>query len=112
MLQAATESPRIGLIWKAGKGVEGAGATSATIRKLNLESVRGCNLRERQKEGLAVGPTRRGNGTEIIAVAAGNSFRLAVFVDSVSPAECQLVEYVVAGSFLDQLTAWLVGEKD
>jgi transposase len=63
------------------------------------------------KRGLAVGPTRRGKGTKIIAVAAGNSPPLAVSVDSASPAECQLVEYVLAGSFLDQFPARLVGDK-
>jgi len=63
------------------------------------------------KGGLAVGPTRRGKGTKIVAIAAANSLPLAVSVDSASPAECQLVEYVLAGSFLDQLPARLIGDK-
>ena len=74
-------------------------------------SVRGCNLREREKGGFAVGPTRRGKGTKIVAIAADNSLPLAVSVDSASPAECQLVEYVLAGSFLDELPARLIGDK-
>jgi transposase len=73
--------------------------------------VRRCHLRERQKGGFAVGPTRRGKGTKIIAIAADNSLPLAVSVDSASPAECQLVEYVLAGSFLDHLPARLIGDK-
>ncbi len=60
---------------------------------------------------MAVGPTRRGKGTKIIAIAAGNSLPLAVAVDSASPAECQLVEPVLAGSFLDELPARLIGDK-
>ena len=64
-----------------------------------------------QKRGFAVGPTRRGKGTKFVAIAAGNSLPLAVSVDSASPAECQLVEYVLAGSFLDQLPARLIGDK-
>jgi transposase len=32
-------------------------------------------------------------------------------VQSASPAECQLVEEVLAGSFLDQLPARLIGDK-
>ena len=63
------------------------------------------------KGGLAGGPTRRGKGTKIIAVAAGNSLPLAVSVQSASPAECQLVEEVLAGSFLDELPARLIGDK-
>src|SRR5208337_4461742 len=47
----------------------------------------------------------------VITIAAGNSLPLAVSVDSASPAECQLVEQVLAGSFLDQLPARLIGDK-
>jgi transposase len=36
---------------------------------------------------------------------------LAVSVESASSAECQLVEDVLAGSFLDQLPARLIGDK-
>jgi hypothetical protein len=32
-------------------------------------------------------------------------------VQSASPAECQLVEEVLAGSFLDELPARLIGDK-
>jgi transposase len=42
-------------------------------------------------------------GTKIVAVA--------VCVQSASPAESQLVEQVLAGSFLDQLPARLIGDK-
>ncbi|SFS21256.1 Transposase DDE domain-containing protein [Granulicella pectinivorans] len=80
--------------------------------KLNLRrSVRRCHLRERQKGGFAVGPTRRGKRTKIVALAAGNSLPLAVSVQSASPAECQLVEEVLAGSFLDELPARMIGDK-
>jgi len=48
---------------------------------------------------------------KFIAIAADNSLPLAVSVDSASPAECQLVEYVLAGSFLDHLPARLIGDK-
>src|SRR5271167_3511331 len=60
------------------------------------------------KRGFGIGPTRRGKGTKI---AAGNSLPLAVSVQSASPAECQLVEEVLAGSFLDELPARLIGDK-
>ena len=64
-----------------------------------------------RKRGIGLGPTRRGKGTKIVAIAAGNSLPLAVSVQSASPAECQLVEEVLAGSFLDQLPARLMGNK-
>jgi hypothetical protein len=64
-----------------------------------------------KKGGFAVCPTRRGTGTKIVAVAAGNTLTLAVSVQSTSPAACKLVEEVLAGSFLDQLPARLIGDK-
>jgi len=104
--------PAVGTQQEAGRSVETAGAASAPAREAQPgRSVRGCNLRERQKGGLAVGPTRRGKGTKIVAVAADNSLPLAVSVESASPAECQLVEEVLAGSFLDELPTRPVGDK-
>ncbi len=50
-------------------------------------------------------------GTKIVAIAAGNSLPLAVSIQSASPAECTLVEEVLAGSFLDALPERLVGDK-
>ena len=89
-----------------------AGQALVRARPVELRrGVRGCYLRERQKGGSAVGPTRRGKGTKIVAIAAANSLPLAVSVQSASPAECQLVEEVLAGSFLDQLPARLIGDK-
>lgn len=79
--------------------------------KLNLEEAFVDATFASAKRGLAVGPTRRGKGTKIVAVAAGNSLPLAVSVQSASPAECTLVEEVLAGSFLDELPARLIGDK-
>lgn len=36
---------------------------------------------------------------------------LAVAIESASPAECKLVEAVLAGCFLDELPARLIGDK-
>ena len=102
----------MGTKWEAGKSAQVVGHPSACGGQAESgRSLRGCHLRERQKGGFAVGPTRRGKGTKIVAVAAGNSLPLAVSVESASPAECRLVEAVLAGSFLDELPARLVGDK-
>ena len=50
-----------------------------------------------------VGPTKRGKGTKIVAIASGDGLPLAISVESASPAECRLVEAVLAGCFLDEL---------
>jgi transposase len=58
-----------------------------------------------------VGPTKRGKGTKIMAIAAVTSLPLAVTVDSASPHETKLVDETLAGSFLDQLPARLIGDR-
>ena len=50
-------------------------------------------------------------GTKIIAIASGDGLPLAVAADSASPAECRLVEAVLAGCFLDEVPERLIGDK-
>jgi transposase len=64
-----------------------------------------------QKGGLAVGPTKRGKGTKIIALADAHRLPLAVTIESASPHESQLVEGFLRHSFLDTLPARLIGDK-
>ena len=64
-----------------------------------------------KKGGLAVGPTKRGKGTKIIALADGHSLPLAVSIESASPHESQLVEGLLGHSFLDTLPPRLIGDK-
>ena len=59
---------------------------------------------------LAVRSTKRGKGTKIMAIAADNSLPLAVSVQTASPHETQLMEEALAGSFLEQLPARLIGD--
>jgi len=70
-----------------------------------------CLLYGGKKGGLAVGPTKRGKGTKIIALADDHSLPLAVSIESASPHESQLVEGVLGQSFLDTLPARLIGDK-
>ena len=58
-----------------------------------------------------MGKTKRGKGTKIMAIAARNSVPLAVTIDSASPHECKLVDETLAGSFLDELCAKLIGDQ-
>jgi transposase len=75
-------------------------------RRLDRRQLRSC-----EKGGLAVGKTKRGKGTKIMAIAAGNSVPLAVTIDSASPHESKLVDETLAGSFLDELPEKLIGDK-
>lgn len=65
----------------------------------------------REKRGLGVGPTKRGKGTKITVIAAGNSLPLAVSVQAASPHESHLVEEALGHSFLNQLPERLIGDK-
>jgi transposase len=97
---------------QAGGVAEDFGASSARARQAEpRRGVRGCDFHEREKGYLAVGPTNRSNGAEIVAIADANSLPLAVSVQSATPAECKLVEEVLAGSFLDERPARLTGDK-
>ena len=79
--------------------------------KLNLEEALVDATFASAKRVFAVGPTKRGKGTEIVAIASGYSLPLSVSVESVAPAECRLVEAVLAGCFLDELPARLISDK-
>jgi len=57
------------------------------------------------------GKTKRGKGTKIMAIAAGNSVPLAVTIDSASPHESKLVDETLTGSFPDELPEKLIGDK-
>jgi len=64
-----------------------------------------------KKRGRAVGPTKRGKGMKILALADDHSLPLAVSIESASPQESQLGEGVRGHSFLDTLPARLIGDK-
>ena len=57
-------------------------------------------ISQAQEMGPAIGHTRRGKATKIIAIAADKSLPLADAVDNASQAECNRMEDVLAGIFL------------
>ena len=99
-----------------------SGALEKVLRKLakRLQAEGRLNLEEAfidatlcggKKRGLGVGPTKRGKGTKITAIATGHSLPLAVSVQAASPHESQLVEEALGNSFLNELPAKLIGDK-
>jgi hypothetical protein len=66
-----------------------------------------CLLLGGKKGGLAVGPTKRGKGTKIVAIATDHSLPPAVSIQSASPHESQLVDH----SFLEELPERLIGDS-
>src|SRR5438552_1233615 len=70
-----------------------------------------CQLQLGEKRGSAVGPTRRGKGSKIMAIGDGHGLPLAIHVASASPHEVTLVDATLAASFLDTLPTRLIGDR-
>jgi len=64
-----------------------------------------------EKRGSAVGPTRRGKGSKIMAISDGHGLPLAVHVASASPHETKLVEPTIERRFLAETPQRLIGDR-
>src|SRR5271155_1648510 len=69
------------------------------------------HLRGGEKGGGAVGPTRRGKGTKIMAIADRGGFPVAVGIASASPHETKLVEPTIQQRFTTALPGCLIGDR-
>ena len=58
-----------------------------------------------------VGPTKRGKGTKIMAIADGNGLPIAVCIESASPHEVTLVKKTLNAVFIDEPPDRLIGDK-
>src|SRR5215469_469076 len=70
-----------------------------------------CQLQFGEKRGSAVGPTRRGKGSKIMAISDGHGLPLAVHVASASPHETKLVEPTLERRFLAEAAPRLIGDR-
>ncbi|MGA2300883.1 MAG: IS5 family transposase [Candidatus Acidiferrum sp.] len=64
-----------------------------------------------KKGAPAVGPTRRGKGSKIMAISDGHGLPLAVHVASASPHETKLVEPTLQRRFLAETPQRLIGDR-
>jgi transposase len=70
-----------------------------------------CQLQFGEKRGSAVGPTRRGKGSKIMAISDGHGLPLAVHVASASPHETKLVGPTLEQRFLAETPERLIGDR-
>ncbi|WP_459923580.1 IS5 family transposase [Desulfatiferula olefinivorans] len=64
------------------------------------------------KKGVfAVGKTKRGKGTKIMAIADASGFPVSAYVESASPHEVKLVEKTIDSSFTKYAPDRLIGDK-
>jgi hypothetical protein len=69
------------------------------------------HLQRGQKGGSAVGKTKRGKGTKVMAVADRSGLPVAAWIQSASPAEVTLAEETLDHAFLDVAPDCLIGDK-
>jgi transposase len=58
-----------------------------------------------------VGPTKRGKGTKLMAVADSHGLPVAIDVASASPAEVKLVHATLDARFVEEVPERLIGDK-
>jgi transposase len=68
-------------------------------------------LQRREKGGSGVGPTKRGKGSKIMAIADGHGLPFAVHVASASPHETKLVETTLDQRFLAEPPERMIGDR-
>lgn len=68
------------------------------------------DLRSREKGGAAVGKTKRGKGTKLMAVADRAGFPVAMHTASASPHEVTLVQDTVEQRFTEDAPEQLIGD--
>ena len=64
-----------------------------------------------QKRSLAVGKTKCGKGTKIMAITDTAGFPVAAHVESASPHEVRLVEATIDSGFTQYAPDRLIGDK-
>jgi transposase len=97
--------------WSLRSDSAGAGRGLGAPRKAGFE--RGSHrrhLRGGEKRGSAVGKTKRGKGSKIMAITDGHGVPIAVHLASASPHETQLVEATLDSSFAPRLPKKLLGD--
>jgi len=88
------------------------GRRLARSREAGFERiVHRCQLQFGEKRGSAIGPTRRGKGSKIMAISDGHGLPVAVHVASASPHETKLVETTLERRFLRETPERLIGDR-
>src|SRR5215813_2720885 len=98
--------------WPPGSAAAAARGGPSRPRKNRPDrSLRRRHLRRGQKGGAAVGPTRRGKGSKIMAICDRHGLPVAVHVASASPYEPHLVAATLDARFLADLPTRLIGDR-
>ena len=104
--------PAVAALGTADQAAAETGRRFARPREAGFERiVHRRQLQFGEKGGSAVGPTRRGKGSKIMAISDGHGLPLAVHVASASPHETKLVEVTFEQRFLAETPERLIGDR-
>ena len=104
--------PGVGQFRDAQDGAGSIGGGLAKSRQTGpVRMLHRRHLRSGEKGGFAVGKTKRGKGTKIMAVADRNGLPVAIHVASASPHEITLVQDTVEDRFVADTPERLIGDK-
>lgn len=102
----------MGAIGGAARGAGGAGRGFTKSRQARFERVfYRRDIRSREKGGAAVGKTKRGKGTKLMAVADGAGIPLAAHTAPANPHEVTLVQGTLDERFTDDTPHKLIGDR-
>jgi transposase len=103
--------PGMGICRRAQADAGGAGGGSTKSRQTGpLRMFHRRDLCGREKGGAAVGKTKRGKGTKLMAVADRAGFPIAIHTTSASPHEVTLVQDTIEERFTDEAPERLIGD--
>ena len=109
---SASTLPELGTVWGDRASTLGHRAGSQRSRWPGpARMFHRRNVCSGEKRGRCVGPTKRGKGTKIMAIADGHGLPIAVCTESASPAEVTLVERTVEQRFVADPPERLIGDK-
>ncbi len=104
--------PAVATRWHADRSVDPTGRGPARPRQTRLVgNLCRRQFQRRQKGGSAVGPTRRGKGTKIMAIVDRHGLPIAVSIASASPHETKLVEATLEQRFLPETPERMIGDR-
>lgn len=104
--------PALGAHRRTASSIEDAGRASATtgwigfIRVLHRRKLHRC-----KKGGSGVGPTKRGKGTKLMAIADRAGLPVAIHTEPASPHEARLVERTIQNRFTRHKPARVIGDR-
>ncbi len=102
----------MGQKWSLGISTEGTCQGSLRTRSDRLVGVfHRRHLYHGQKRGDCVGPTKRGKGSKIMAIADASGLLIAADVTSATPHEVRLVQQTLASGFLSERPERLIGDR-